>query len=440
MTADDFVSCLRASAPYVHAHNGCVFVVAFGGEMADAANFDAFVYDLALLHSLGVRLVLVHGARPQIEREIARRGLPDNRVGEFRVTDLASLEAVKSAVGSLRLEIEARLSTSLASTSMGGARIRCAGGNWVTARPVGIRDGVDFQHTGEVRRIDFESIDKVLDEGRVALVSPVGFSPTGEIFNLRAADVASQLAQSLKADKLIYVTQSDPLAWSLASRSGDSGQISLAEAELAVAGTGEVERSDKAILQSALDAGRGGVGRVHIVGGQIDGVLLRELYSRDGGGLMIYSDQNYESVRAASIEDVGGILALIKPQEEAGKLVQRSREQLELEIGRYDVMVRDGLVVACCALFPFEQQSMAEISSIVVHPDYRKSGRAAALLARAERSARDHGIRTLFTLTTQTPHWFIERGFKAAKLDELPMERQALYNYQRNSAVLVKAL
>ena len=440
MNAEDFVSALRASAPYVHAHNGCVFVVAFGGEMAREPGFESFVYDLALLHSLGIRLVLVHGARPQIESELKGRGLAQELVDELRVTDPAALEAVKAAVGSLRMDIEARLSTSLASTSMGGARIRTAGGNWITARPVGIRDGVDFQHTGEVRRVDAESIRAALDQGRVAIVSPVGYSPTGEIFNLRAADVATSVASALKADKLVFITHTDPLSWSLADGSGDAGQIPLSEGEALLRSAVSMPAQDRRYLDAALDAGRAGVGRVHLVSGQVNGVLLRELYSRDGVGLMIYTDQNYESVREASIEDVGGILALIKPQEDAGILVQRSREQLELEIGQFDVMVRDGLVVACCALFPFAEQSMAEISCIAVHPEYQRSGRAAALLARAEQTARAQGIRTLFALTTHTPHWFLERGFAPGSLDQLPVARQALYNYQRNSAVLLKTL
>ncbi|MGH8519587.1 MAG: amino-acid N-acetyltransferase, partial [Panacagrimonas sp.] len=216
MLPADFVAALRAAAPYVHAHNGGVFVVAFGGEVADRSDFEAFVYDVALLHSLGVKLVLVHGARPQIDRQLAMRGIEPRFAGEFRVTDLAALDCVKAAVGSLRMDLEARLSTSLASTPMGGARLRVASGNWVTARPVGIRDGVDFQHTGEVRRIDTDTIRAVLDQDRIALVSPVGYSPTGEIFNLRSADVATAMAVALRADKLVFVSNSDPDTWKMA--------------------------------------------------------------------------------------------------------------------------------------------------------------------------------------------------------------------------------
>ncbi|MGQ0618645.1 MAG: amino-acid N-acetyltransferase [Panacagrimonas sp.] len=440
MLPSDFIAALRASAPYVHAHNGRVFVVAFGGEIADRADFETFVYDLALLHSLGVKLVLVHGSRPQIDRELARRGLDSRYVGEVRVTDREALECVKSAVGSLRMEIEARLSTSLASTPMGGARLKVASGNWVTARPVGIRDGVDFQQTGEVRRVDVETIRAVLGQDRIALISPVGYSPTGEIFNLRSTDVATAAAVGLGADKLVFITNSDPDTWKLADDTGDAGQLSLAEGERLLSGSERINEQDRRHLLAALSAGRGGVKRVHLVGVEAEGALLRELYTRDGVGLMLYADEHYEAVREASIEDVGGILSLIRPLENAGVLVPRSREQLEIEIGQFDVMVRDGLVVACCALFPFLPNEMGEFSCVAVHPEYQRSGRAAALLQRAEETAAKLGLKRIFALTTHTPHWFLEHGFIPGRIEELPVERQRMYNYQRNSAVLVKSL
>lgn len=363
MNPSDFVSVLRGSAPYVHAHNGSVFVVAFGGEAAERADFEQLIFDIALLHSLGVKLVLVHGVRPQIDARLKAQNLQPQYVGDLRVTDRAALDCVKAAAGSLRMDIEAKLSTSLASTSMGGARIRVAGGNWVTARPVGVRQGVDHLFTGEVRRVDVDSIRRLLDEDRI----------------------------------------------------------------------------DRTYLQAALAATRGGVQRVHLVGHD-DGALLRELYTRDGMGLMLYSDSEYEATRDASIEDVGGVLALIAPLEQHGVLVARSREQLELEIGHFNVIVRDGLVIACCALFPFTEQASGELACVAVHPDYRRAGRAAALLKRVEAEARDLGLKRLFSLTTHTPHWFIEHGFRQATLEELPAQRQQLYNYQRNSLVLIKDL
>jgi len=443
MQTADFITALRSAAPYVHAHNGRTFVIAFGGEAAARPDFDHFIYDVALLHSLGIKLVLVHGARPQVEAALTARGLTPRYEGKLRVTDRAALECVKAAVGPLRMDIEARLSTSLASTPMGGAHIKVAGGNWITARPVGVRNGIDHQHTGEVRRVDADAIRTVLANDRIALISPIGYSPTGEIFNLRGEDVATAVATQLGADKLIFVVNSDPDSWKLADDTGDAGQLSVAEAEKLIQNSETSEAiadEDRNYLHAAVAAGRAGVKRIHLIGADTEGVLLRELFSRDGAGLMLYSDENYEAVREATIDDVGGILALIKPLEDAGILVPRSREQLELEISYFDVMVRDGLVIACCALFPFPHNEMAELSCVAVHPDYRSAGRAEALLVRAEETARKLGLKKLFALTTHTPHWFIEHGFKHAEITELPMQKQRIYNYRRNSLVLTKEL
>lgn len=436
-----FVAALRAAAPYVHAHHGRVFVICFGGEAAASADFDALIYDIALLHSLGVRLVLVHGARPQISAEIERTGLQPRYVGNLRVTDLPTLDCVKRAVGALRTEIEARLSTSLASTPMGSARLRTAGGNWVTARPVGVREGVDHEHTGEVRKVDATTLRTALDARQIVLLSPLGYSPTGEVFNLRAEEVATQVACALGANKLVFITPGEPREWPLAELAGDAGQIPASDAGALLAGPAKrLAPLDAEYVACAVTACRRGVERVHLIGHAEDGALLRELYTRDGAGLFVHADDAYESTRAATIDDIGGILGLIAPQEAAGTLVPRSREQLELEIGHFFVTVRDGLVIACAALLPLGDAAAAELACVAVHYDYRARGRAAALLAYAETRARRDGIERIFALTTHTPHWFIEHGFSRASLDDLPVSRRELYNYQRNSLVLVKEL
>jgi amino-acid N-acetyltransferase len=439
MNPGHFIEALRASAPYVHAHNGSVFVVVFSGEAAARPDFAQLVYDLALLHSLGVKLVLVHGARPQIDQRLAAAGLTPHFENGHRVTDRAALECVKAAVGALRMDIEALLSTSLASTSMGGARIRTVTGNWITARPVGVRGGVDHQFTGEVRRVDVDSLRRLLEQDRIALLSPIGYSPTGEIFNLRNEDVAASVAGALGADKLVFVLDSDPRRWALAAGAGDAGQLSLAEAERRLEQADDAGTEGRAQLAAAVRAARDGVQRAHLIG-LTDGALLRELYTRDGAGLMLYADAEYEATRDATIEDIGGILQLIKPLEDQGILVPRSREQLELEIGAFRVLVRDGAVIACCALFPFPQNQMGELACVAVHPDYQRGGRAAALLRRVEIEARSLGLSKLFSLTTHSPHWFIERGFVTGRIEDLPVQKQRIYNYQRSSIVLVRDL
>lgn len=426
--SDSVLKVLRASAPYIHAHHGRTFVIAFGGEAAARPDFSKLIYDIALLHSLGVKLILVHGARTQIDAQTRQAGLEAKFAGEWRITDADTLTCVKEAVGSLRMEIEALLSTGLASTPMGGARLAVASGNLVTARPVGVRNGIDHLLTGEVRRIDAEAIKAHLARDSIVLLSPVGYSPTGEIFNLRYEDVAVAAAEALGADKLVFL---------LDEKIRSARQLKLEEAD-------DLLRRNKAgplssHIRLAVRACRQGVRRVHLISHQQEGTLLQELYSRDGVGTLVFAD-SYDVVRPATIDDVGGILGLIGPLEQSGILVPRSREQLELDINHFFVMLRDGLITACSALIPYAEEKHGELAGVAVHADYQKQGRAQTLLDQVERSARQQRLKRLFALTTHAPHWFIERGFSVASLDDLPMKRKQMYNYQRNSKVLIKDL
>ncbi len=432
-----FIRDFRTSAPYVRAHRGRTFVIAFGGEAVADANFTHLVHDIALLHSLGVKLVLVHGARPQIEQRLSNRNAQMRIHQGLRVTDDMALECVKEASGSVRVEIEALLSMGIAHSPMGGARIRVAGSNAVIARPLGVRDGVDYGHTGEVRRVDHEALRSFLNEDAIVLISPLGYSPTGEIFNLAAEEIASAVAVALGADKLIGLVEGagvmndqDQLIATLTPR---EAQDLLAQS--ASRFPDDVARH----LAAAWRACRAGVRRAHVLSRHIDGALLVELFTREGGGTLITAEP-YEDLRSATIDDVGGILELITPLEGEGVLVRRSRERLEMEMGHFMVVERDGLIIACAALYPYPDEAVGELACLAVHPDYRHARRGDALLAALERTAKTTGLTRLFVLTTHTAHWFRERGFEPCKLDALPVARQALYNYQRNSKVFIKAL
>ena len=431
-----FVDWFRRSSPYIHAFRGRTFVIAFGGELVSDANFAHFVHDVALLSSLGIRLVLVHGARPQIDRRLRESGLEWRTVHGLRITDGAALACVKEAVGAVRTEIEAQLSMGVANSPMAGARIRVTGGNFVTARPVGVREGVDYQHTGEVRRVDADAIRGHLGAGTIVLIPPVGYSPTGEVFNLTALEVATAVAAALHADKLICLTEQDTLR---GARRRTLRQLRLTEAEQLLAKSETLPTETVAHLEAAVSAGQRGVRRTHVVSRHVEGALLLELFTRDGIGTMISADL-YEGIRPATIEDVGGILELIQPLEREGVLVRRSREQLELELHHFRVVERDGAVIACAALYPFVDEKAGELACLAVHADYQRSGRGEALLTMVEHEAMDLGLTRLFVLTTRTLHWFRERGFAVASVTDLPMKKQSLYNYQRNSKVLVKIL
>jgi amino-acid N-acetyltransferase len=432
-----FVHWFRNSAPYINAFRGKTFVIAFGGELLEDAQFAWLAHDVALLNSLGVRLVLVHGARPQIEDRLRRRGAEIRYVNGLRVTDDAALECVKEAAGTVRVEIEALLSMGLPNSPMAGARIRVASGNFVTARPLGIRGGVDYLHTGEVRRLDVEAINQHLAGGAIVLVSPLGYSPTGEVFNISAEEVATEVAVQVSAEKLIVLVD----APGLRNRDGELiRELAVSGAhrslsELAAGSPDDVQRCAAA----AVRACERGVRRCHLVDRKRDGALLEELFTRDGSGTLIARDL-YEDTRRATIDDVGGLLELIAPLERDGALVRRSRELIEMEIGRFAVTERDGAVIGCAALYPFVEQRVAELACLVVHPDYANQGRGLTLLQYVEQEAAALGVNRLFVLTTRTAHWFIEHGFVEAGLDSLPIERRAMYNYQRGSKVFVKAL
>ncbi|MEP9318887.1 amino-acid N-acetyltransferase [Pseudomonas sp. LABIM340] len=430
----DYVNWLRHASPYINSHRDCTFVVMLPGEGVEDPNFGNIVHDLVLLHSLGVRLVLVHGSRPQIEARLASHGLAPRFHRGLRVTDAPTLDCVIDAVGSLRISIEARLSMDMAASPMQGSRLRVTAGNFVTARPIGVVDGIDYHHTGEVRRIDRKGINRQLDERSIVLLSPLGYSPTGEIFNLACEDVAMRAAIDLGADKLILYGAERGLMDDAGKlvRELRPQQVPAHLERLGASYQGE-------LLDAAAQACRAGVRRSHIVSFTEDGSLLSELFTRTGNGTLVAQEQ-FEQLREAGIEDVGGLLELIRPLEEQGILVRRSREVLEREIEQFSIVEREGLIIACAALYPIADSDSGELACLAVNPEYRHGGRGDDLLERIEQRARNLGLKTLYVLTTRTAHWFRERGFQPSSVDRLPAARASLYNYQRNSQVFEKTL
>ncbi len=427
--AGQFVHGFRQAGGYIHRHRGRTFVLAVEDETLEAGGFDALAQDIALLHALGIRVVVVHGARSRIDRELAEAGIESRFVGGVRVTTAEALERVRRAAMSVHVDIQARLSSGPATTPSPGAGVRVVSGNFVTARPLGVIDGVDFAFTGQVRRLDTAALEAQLAGDGIVLLSNLGFSPTGEVFNLAAEDVAVATAGALNADKLIF------LAHGLEGLAADMAPGEARER----AADATLPAVTRRHLASAAAATEAGVRRVHLVRAAVDGALLLELFTRDGAGTLVTAEA-YDTLRPATIEDVGGILALIAPLEAEGALVRRSREQLELEVERFRVIERDGAVIGCVALFPFPGEGVAEMAALAVHPDYRGARRGERLLERVEQEAREAGLERLFVLTTRAEHWFVEHGFAPAEVDSLPVARRELYNYRRNSKVFVKPL
>lgn len=430
-----FVRWLRQVTPYVHAFRGRTFVIAFGGEVvAERSRFVHFVHDVNLLAALGIRLVLVHGARPQIDAELKGKRLRARFVKGLRVTDSAALTAVKHAAGVLRVEIEALLSQGLPNSPMAGARIRVASGNYITARPIGVVDGTDFQYTGLVRRVDAQAIAARLDAGEVVLIPHIGYSPTGEVFNLAWEDVAESVAVALKADKLLLVTDRLPT-----NRKGEvRGELTAREAG-ALLKKGDLGAATSRAIEHALRALDGGVARAHLVSRRTGGATLLELFTHWGVGTMLTADP-VERLREATIEDIGGVIALLEPLEADGTLVKRNRELIEAEIPNFFVLEHDGVILGCAALHPYPDAKSAEFACLAVASERRDAGYGERLLAACEALARTRRIRRLFALTTRTAHWFLDQGFVEAPITALPAQRQALYNWKRGSKVFVKKL
>ncbi|PKM10213.1 MAG: amino-acid N-acetyltransferase [Gammaproteobacteria bacterium HGW-Gammaproteobacteria-3] len=431
-----FVSWFRDSSPYIHAHRNRTFVISFGGEAVLDAGFAHHVHDFALLNSLGVRLVLVHGIRPQIDARLRKLNSTPQFHNNLRITDALALQCVKEAAGLVRVETEALLSMGLANSPMAGARISVVSGNYVQALPIGVIEGIDYGYTGKVRRIDSQAIHKHLEQNNVVLISPIGYSPSGEVFNLSAETVATEVAIALKAEKLILLTEK-----SCVHPDGQTlQQLTTTEAGLWLQQNPAIDELVRGPLQAAIYGCQAGIERVHLVNRHQDGALLLELFSRDGSGTLI-SASPYESVRQAGLNDIAGILELITPLERQGKLIKRSPEKLEMDIGDYTIIERDGLIIACTALHSVTDAPDAGlIACLAVHPDYQKAARASHLLEHVLQQAQQHGMSKLFVLSTQTAYWFLERGFAPIAVKHLPEALKSAYNLARNAKILYKCI
>ena len=437
-----FVPWFRAVAPYIHAYRGKTFVVAVAGEMIAAGKLNAFVQDLAILHAMGIKLVLVHGFRPQVNEQLAAKGHVSKFFKGTRITDAVALDAAQEAAGQLRFEIEAAFSQGLPNTPMANATVRVVSGNFLTARPVGIVDGVDFMSSGLVRRVDHGAIQRAIETGALVLLSPFGFSPTGEAFNLTMEDVATSTAVALQADKLVFMCEIPGIRENAADpESSIDTELALADAKRLLATLPEPEKpTDTAFyLRHCVKACEGGVERSHILPFATDGALLLEVFTHDGVGTMVV-DEKLESLREASSDDVAGVVQLIEPFERDGTLVRRERTEIERDIANYTLIEHDGIIFGCAALYPYPEARTGEMAALTVSPLSQGQGDGERLLKRVEQRAKGMGLDSIFVLTTRTMHWFIKRGFAPVDPDWLPEARKRKYNWDRRSQVLVKKL
>ncbi|MDE2605083.1 MAG: amino-acid N-acetyltransferase [Burkholderiales bacterium] len=440
-----FVPWFRSVAPYIHMHRGKTFVVGMAGEAVAAGKLAGIVQDLALIQSMGVKIVLVHGFRPQVNEQLKAKGHAARYSHGMRITDEVALDSAQEAAGQLRYEIEAAFSQGLPNTPMAGATVRVISGNFITARPVGIVDGIDFRHSGLVRKVDVAGIKRIIDLGAMVLLSPFGFSPTGEAFNLTMEEVATSVAIALQADKMIFLTEVPGVRVKPLEPEGEDNPIDtelpLAAAKQLLAALPHPNNpTDTAFyLQHCVKACEAGVERSHIIPFAVDGSLLLEIYVHDGIGTMVV-DEKLEELREATADDVGGILQLIEPFEKDGTLVKRDRTEIERDIANYTILDHDGVIFACAALYPYPEARTGEMAALTVSPQSQGQGDGEKILRRVEQRARAMGLDSIFVLTTRTMHWFLKRGFVQVDPDWLPEARKRKYNWDRKSMVFVKKL
>ncbi len=416
----------RETTPYINFHRGKIFVIAFSGEMLSQDGFDSIISDIATLSALGARIIIVHGARLQIDQQLQKTNYPIHISNDLRITDKKTLQIVKQTIGALRIEIENKLSHILNRPPIINESLGVLSGNFITAKPVGVFKGIDYQYTGKVRKINTSLIQSLLNQENIVLLSSLGFSPTGEAYNLRYEDVASFVAMQIQADKLIFIQQKQ---YQLPR------EIDLRDIERLV-----TENNFKLpLLKDIANALNKGVKRVHLINSKQNGALLLELYTRDGIGTM-FTASLYDEIRQATIDDVSGIIELIVPLEKKGILIKRSREQLELEINNFTITQRDGKVIGCAALYEMDDNLTGELACLVVHPDYRTAGLGDDLINFITKTAKEKDLQQLLVLTTQSIDWFKERGFIQGEVEDLPAKKKALYNFQRNSKVLFKQI
>ena len=423
------VSDLRGILQYVPRFRDRIFVVAIDGGIVASPNFSNILLDLAVLRSLSIKVIIVHGASAQIARLAAERGLTISNADGTGITD------------DLTLKIGIEAATNILNDVMQGLTsvdLRAVYANAIIAHPAGILGGVDFRHTGRVERVDAKMLHLFLNDGIAPVIPPMGFDGEGRTFRVNSDGIALEVAKAMSAIKIIYLTAGNGLVVT-----GDIvKQLSIAEAEDIV----KKRRLPLAAgiyskLDHAARACRLGVARVHLLDGLHDEALLSEVFSHEGIGTMVYSNE-YQQIRRILKKDVRGVMALIRESVDSEELVRRTRADIIARLEDYWVMELDRSLVACAALHVFPETQQAELACLYVAKGHEGQGYGRKLMAFTERLAAEKGAKEVFALSTQAFNYFQQKGgFAESTPDILPPERRKKYDSSaRNSRVMRKAV
>jgi amino-acid N-acetyltransferase len=420
---------LRGILQYIPQFREKTFILAVDGAIVTDENFATLLLDVAVLRSLSIRVVLVHGASAQIKALAEEQNIKASNLDGSGITDAATLQLALTAANRLTHEILEGLSAN---------DLRAASTNVVIAHPIGIIQGVDHLFTGKVERVDVQLLQTLLAQDVIPVIPPLGFDGDGKTYRVNSDGVAVAVAEALKAVKLIFITTQDGLIHN--GKLIRQTLVADLEKLLQQGGTGFVpEMLSKA--QHAASACRVGVPRVHIINGKVDEGLLAEVFSNDGIGTLIYANE-YQQIRPAKKKDVRAIQLLTKAAVESDELIKRTRANIEKNLGDYYIFEIDKNPVACVALHVYPEQKKGELACLYVNPSYENQGIGRKLIQFVENKAREMGLSELITLSTQAFTYFQSKGgFAEGTPDDLPPARAKIYEQSgRNSKVLVKKL
>lgn len=432
------VELIREVFLYSNRFDGKCFVIQIGSNIVTDPRFPTLVRDLAILQKSGIRLALVPGAGKRIDEVLKSYEVESRRVNGIRISPPEDMGLIKMAAFDI---------ANMVMTQLSSQNVDAVIGNWVSARSVGVRNGIDYQDTGVVSKVNVPLLEKVMAEGLVPILPCIGWSNSGTPYNLSSLELASHLAIQLQAEKLFFVSDGvvlEPEYFKLPTeglviRDGFINRFTTAAAEQFLQFNPQgADQFRFELLKQAATAAKAGVERVHLINGRVEGVILKEIFSAVGQGTMVHTDP-FERIRPMRVDDIAGVLHLMEPNIQNGILVSRTEDDLLELLPEFFVYEDDGTIRGCGALHPYHE-GMAEIAGIAVDPNFSHLGIGQKLVRFLVDKARQLRLHEVFLLTTQTGDFFESNGFRKASIGELPPEKREKYNSQRKSRVYIQFL